>query len=134
MKVFLVFWFFFCAGWGYIVAFLIPPGQGAFSMAPFPSFVAGALTLFMIMATELWRRTHQKALPPSISLKPWNMPMGLPQFILVTFFFSGLWGVFFALFLGAPSIAHPVYVLSLSSGGLVGLLLAYRVFRARFVA
>ena len=130
-----VFWFFFSAGWGYLMSESFPGAEQRSLAEALGALPLSALTIVMIMAVELWRMgPNRKALPPSLSLKPWNMPVGIPQFVMITFLFSSIWGLVFAFIRESGAVEQPLFFLSLSVGGLAGLLAVHHLFRARFVA
>jgi hypothetical protein len=122
MKRFYVIWFFFCAGWGYIMSAFRGFADDDSVYGWLAMATAGAITSFLLLSIELWRLpAGVKVLPPSFSLKPWSMPFGLPTFIFVAFLFSSVWGLAFALALMEHTAEQPVQILMLSLGGLVGL-------------
>jgi hypothetical protein len=130
-----VLWFFFCAGWGYLMAESFPGIEQRSIVEALLALPLGALTVLMIMAVELWRLAPGgKLLAPSLSLKPWNMPVGVIQFVSVTFLFSSIWGLVFAPMRTSGAIEQSLFVLSLGVGGLVGLFAFHHLYRARFVA
>jgi hypothetical protein len=131
MKRFYIFWFFFCAGWGYLTTTFPPDMAPPISRLP-ATVVLGAISAMMLLAIELWRGS--KLSRPSLGLLPWNQPVGLILFVALTFLFSGLWGVLFASVSPSGVIEVPIYVLSLSGGALLGLLGCFRVFPSRFQA
>src|SRR5262245_50089431 len=101
MRWFYAFWFFFCAAWGSLLA---QPFPGGFEARSVPLAVAslpvGAITFFLALSVELWRLGANRKVPkPSLTLKPWNMPIGFTVFILLTFLFTGIWGVAIAAIL-----------------------------------
>lgn len=134
MRRFYVFWFFFSAGWGALFAKL-PSTPLPILPVALASFAGGAMTLFLLIAVELWRmKPEEKSLPLSLSLKPWDIPLGLSLFILLTFLFSSVWGLGLAFFIADAQFLEPTRILFISSGGLFGMWGACRVFSSRFVA
>ena len=136
MKRFYVLWFFFCAGWGYLMAEPLPEGFAprSISMALATAPVA-AVTFFALLAFELWRHGPNHKLPrPSISLKPWQMPLGPAIFVPITFLFSGMWAVMFAAVRGNGQLPEAVHFLLLGAGALIGVWGVHRVFPSRFAA
>jgi hypothetical protein len=134
MKRFYVGWFFFSAGWGYLMAqpFADVPPRPA---ADIPlAFLSGAITAALLLGIEAWRARPGKLPAPRIELKPWHMPTGLMQFVFVTFTFSGLWGVLLGTLLTTGDVKEPLFVLMMSLGGLAGMLGIYRGFQSRFAA
>ena len=92
-----------------------------------------ALTFFGLLALEVWRvGRHRKLSSPSIALKPWDMPIGLFQFVFASFLFSSIWALGFALVRDGIYLAPPVQYLGMSVGGLIAIYAARRVFPARF--
>jgi hypothetical protein len=135
MKRFYAFWFFFCAGWGYLLAQFPPSDNHTTALMVVGSFLGGIFTLFLLMAIELWRiPSGRQIVGPSLTLKPWNLPFGIPMFVLITFLFSSIWGVLFGFLVPAMSASHPAQFLSLSIGGLLGLRLSTHVFASRIAA
>jgi hypothetical protein len=136
MKRFYVFWFFFAAGWGYLIAEPLPPGFAPRSIPmAFASFPVGTLTVFLILAIELWRLgPNKKALPPSLTLKPWTMPFGMVMFVLMTFLFASTWGILFSMLRVDGQITEPLHFFCLSVGGLVGIWSVFRALPSRFAA
>lgn len=135
MRRFYACWFFFCAGWGYLMAQFSSEAGGNSVLAMVGSLPAGVLTLFILMSIELWRLPPGKRVPgPSLDLKPWHLPFGIPVFVFVTFLFSSIWGLLIALAVPDSFLFYPAQMLMLSAGGLVGLKLASHVFSARIAA
>lgn len=134
MRFFYVVWFFFCAGWGYLIADFpesdAPPwGQvvGSFPLA--------LLTFGGLYWLELRRLLPgQLAQPPSLKLKPWNRPTGLMLFIGLTFVFASLWGVVIAAIGDLPGLRIAVNFLMLGAGAVVAIFACRRIFPARFDA
>lgn len=134
MKRFYVFWFFFSAGWGYLMSepFLDTPNPRTLVMV-LASFPAGAITFLLLLSVELWRLGPTKKLsPPSLALKPWHLPFGLATFVVLTVLFSSVWGVVFALAKANGQVFEPLHFFMLSAGGLLGMWAAYRIFPSRF--
>lgn len=133
MNRFYVFWFFFCAGWGYLMAQPIPnatvPQSLGLALASFP---ISAVTFFLILAIDVWRSRPRKLTRPSFALKPWNMPAGGALFVLVTFAFAGVWGILVAAILDQAIVVQALQFFLLGLGGLVGVWSAYYVFPSRF--
>lgn len=135
MKRFYVFWFFFCAGWGYLMAGFSPPENYNPIIMVVGSFVVGALMFFLFTAIEFWRVPNgRKIIGPSLKLKPWSLPFGIPVFVLITFLFSSIWGLPFAILISSMSVSHPAQFLSLSTGGLLGIYLSTHVFSSRIAS
>lgn len=133
MRRFYVFWFFFSAGWGYLMSQRFPGVEPKTTAQIAGGLPAGALTIFLLLSLEAWRTRPQKLLPPSVDLKPWQMPMGVTLFVLLTFLFSSFWGVLFGLLLSGSDFREPLFMLLVSAGGLTGVWGAYRAFRTRYV-
>lgn len=134
MHLFYIFWFFFCAGWGYGLATF--PAYAAPSPAvmllTFPSAVLG---FFVLFAYELRRLPDGKlAAPPSLSLKPWNRPTGLEMFVSLTFTFSALWGIGIAQAFGYSGLYYSLHSLALGTGGFVATYICHRAFPSKFAA
>ncbi|EYC52782.1 hypothetical protein AZ34_03890 [Hylemonella gracilis str. Niagara R] len=131
MRIFYMFWFFFCSGWGYLVATF--PAEAApplsQSLVPFPVAMA------MAMAFTWWesRGIKSRKLPaPSLRLKPWDLPIGLMVFIGLTFTFTGIWGVALAIGFGLSSPTQALYFLALGLGFAIGCYTASRLMPDRF--
>ena len=133
MKRFYVFWFFFSAGWGFLLSRSLgdTPREVAEILLAFP---LGALTSAMLLAIEAWRARPGKLPAPRIELKPWHMPTGVMQFVLVTFAFASLWGLLFGMLLAGSDVRQPLFFLLMSVGGLAGMLGVFRGLRSRFAA
>src|SRR5687768_10321605 len=132
MRRFYVFWFFFSAGWGYLMSQPFPgfePKAAAHILGALP---LGALMTFVLLGIEAWRMRPGKLPAPRIELKPWQMPTGVMQFVFITFLFSGFWGVVFGLLIASSDFREPLFVFLLSVGGLVGIVGIHRVFQTRF--
>lgn len=98
------------------------------------SFPLAAVTSFSLIALELWRYPNHKLPRPSIHLKPWQMPLGCVIFVSISFMFSGVWAVVFALAQGGGQLPEAVHFLLLGSGFFIGVWGVLRVFPARFAA
>jgi hypothetical protein len=134
MKRFYIVWFFFCAVWGYLSTQMSSAFTPAVAQAS-ATFAVGAISIFVLIAIEIWRAGPSSTLSqPSLSLKPWNQPVGLMLFVLLTFLFSSIWGLGISVLSPTEALLAPLYMFSLASGGLVGLSGAHRVFRSRFRA
>jgi hypothetical protein len=134
MKRFYVFWFFFSAGWGYLMS---QPFSGVETKTAAHILLAlplGALTAAMLLAVEAWRMRPGKLPAPNIELRPWHMPTGVMQFVFVTFMFSGAWGVFFGAILASSDFREPLFFLMMSVGGLGGIVGVHRALHWRFAA
>jgi hypothetical protein len=133
MKRFYVFWFFFSAGWGYLLSQPFPGAQHQVAEILL-AFPLGALTAAMLLAIEVWRARPGKLPAPRIELKPWHMPTGGMQFVFITFAFSSLWGLLFGILIAAGDVRQPLFFLMMSVGGLLGMLGTYRGLQSRFAA
>lgn len=132
MRAFYIFWFFFCAGWGYLSATF--PAEHSPSL--FQAVIAFPVALAMSTAL-LWyelRSTPTGALasPPSLTLKPWNRPIGLALFIGLTFSFAGIWGSVMALSFKLPSPLVAFQSLAAGAGLAGSCLVAHRLFPHKF--
>ena len=136
MKRFYVLWFFVCAAWGHLVAQPFPDDFGPRSLAmAFVTLPVGALSIFMLLAFELWRHgPNYRAPRPSLSLKPWSMPLGPAVFVPISFLFIGVWAVAFAIARDNGQLPEAVHTLFLGGGALLGVWGVYRVFPSRFAA
>lgn len=129
MRIFYVFWFLFCGGWGWLMAmFPVQPGDSIYSsLLAFPLAVVflGGLVSF-----ELYRRKFRpENACLNINLKPWEQPLGVLQFVLLTFLFSSTWGLGFSVSQSATPFV-PLQALGMSVGGLTGAWAACRVYRS----
>lgn len=134
MRSFYVFWFFFCAGWGYLSA-TFPSDHSP----PWPQVAVAlpaALTLSIVILWLELRRlpTGQLATRPSLNLKPWNRPMGLSIFIGLTLAFSGFWGLGMSWAFNLPSPVVAFQFFAMGAGLTGGIYAVYRIFPAKFVA
>ena len=134
MKRFYVFWFFFSAGWGYLMSQPFAGAEPRTATHILAALLLGALTAALLLAIEAWRARPGKLPAPRIDLKPWHMPTGGMQFVLVTFMFSGFWGLIFGLTLEAADFKEPLFYLAMSIGGLLGILGVHRALQSRFAA
>jgi hypothetical protein len=132
VRAFYVAWFIVCAALGFALA--------GFEEAHAPSwaFVAvcfpGAVLLWVAMLTYgLYRMPPgQLAQPPSLRLRPWDVPVGFQLFVCLTFVFGALWGVAFCVLAGLPGLRVAVHSLALGLGGLVALFVCRRALPAKF--
>ncbi len=135
MKRFYKFWFFFCVGWGYLMSQPLADAETKAALHMTHVLAAlplSALNVALLLAIEVWRARPAKLPAPNIELRPWNMPTGVMQFVLITFFFSGAWGLLFGIALGSNDFRVPLFFLMMSIGGLAGLLGFHRAFPSRF--
>lgn len=132
MRAFYVFWFFSCAGWGFLSA--------TFPAEDSPSWIRVAASLPAMLLTtiglhwmELRNIPHERLVSrPSLKLKPWNRPMGLAMFVGLTFLFSGIWGSGISL-VSDPSHTHlSLQFLAMGAGVVGGCYVAYRLFPSKF--
>ena len=65
----------------------------------------------------------------SIDLKPWQHPLGIIQFVTITFIFSAIWGIGLSMLPQGTNVLYPLRMLSLASGSLLGAWAACRVYR-----
>lgn len=137
MKRFYRFWFFFCVGWGYLMSQPLsgPETIDALHMTHvLAALPLSALNVALLLALEVLRARPAKLPTPNIELRPWNMPTGVMQFVLITFVFSGAWGLLFGIALGSNDFRVSLLFLMMSIGGLAGLLGFHRAFPSRFAA
>jgi len=134
VRLFYLFWFFVCAGWGYLSATF--PSQHS------PSWTSAAITLPAVLVISvgfLWVELQKLppgtfALPPSLLLKPWNRPAGAALFIGMTFLFAGLWGAAMCLALVLPSPLVALHFFAIGLGSVAGCFAAHRLFPEKFSA
>lgn len=132
MRVFYTFWFFFCAGWGYLSA--------TFSLEDSPHWTHAASTFPIALAMSIgliWLELRKLPLGrmtsrPSMQLKPWNRPIGLLLFVGFTFAFSGLWGLGLSFLsnLSSPGVAFQF--LAMGAGTVGGCYYSFRLFPNKF--
>ncbi len=80
MRIFYIFWFFFCSGWGYLLATFPNENAPPFLQvaATFPAAFATTLVLIWLEVSRL--PNAEEASAPTFRLKPWNRPMGMVLF------------------------------------------------------
>ncbi len=134
MRIFYALWFFFCSGWGYLLAGFAEsdaPQWGQLAL----SFPLALLTCIVLFWLELRRLPHgQFAERPSLDLKPWNRPTGLLLFIGLTFVFTSVWGVGIAAFAQMPGLRAALHFLSLGAGTVAAVFVCRHAFPAKFGA
>ena len=64
----------------------------------------------------------------NIDLKPWQQPLGIIQFVTITFIFSAIWGIGLAMLPQGTNVLYPLRMLCLAVGGLLGAWAACRVY------
>jgi hypothetical protein len=134
MRSFYVFWFFFCAGWGYLSA-AFPTEHSPLWPQAAAALPAALIMSIVILWLELRRLpTGRLATRPSLNLKPWNRPMGLAIFIGLTFAFSGFWGLsmYWVFNLPSPNVAFQFFAMGAGLTG--GSYAIYRIFPEKFAA
>ena len=97
---------------------------------PVAIFFLGLLAFFALRTTSVPAERARL----SIDLKPWQRPLGILQFVTVTFIFSAIWGIGFSASSQNANVYYPLRVLALATGGLLGTWVACRVYRATHVA
>lgn len=129
MRGFYIFWFFFCAGWGYLMA-TFPTHDAESLMHVLITFPVA--TFFGAIVTYVGLRGK----PPSaansrlsIDLKPWQQPLGFIQFVTITLVFSAIWGIGLSMLPRGRNVVYPLFMLSLATGSLLGAWAACRVYR-----
>jgi hypothetical protein len=122
MRRFYVFWFLVCAVWGYLL-FELSAEEPKYSLLQTLAVLPfSALCWFALLGIELWRLGPNKKVPaPSISLRPWNMPIGTAQFIFISFTFISAWAIAFVLVRQTGFIQQPLQYLAMSLGGLIAI-------------
>ena len=134
MKRFYKFWFFFSAGWGYLMSQPLPGAETKSAMHILAALPLSALNVALLLAIEIWRVRPGKLPAPNMELRPWNMPTGVMQFVFISFIFSGMWGLLFGATLASGDFRLPLFFLMMSVGGLAGLVGFHRAFPSRFAA
>jgi len=132
MRVFYAFWFFFCAGWGYLSATF--PSEHSPHLMHAASVFPIALTMSIgLLWLELRKLPAGKvASPPSLQLKPWNRPIGLFLFIGLTFAFSGFWGLGLSSLFNLPSPGVALQFFAMGTGTVGGCYFSLRLFPNKF--
>lgn len=129
MRAFYVFWFFFCAGWGYLMS-TFPHHDGDSLLNAFLTLVLaiffGGVGTFLVLRSKAISAAHASL---NIDLKPWQQPLGMIQFGSITFIFSAIWGIGFFMLPQASNILFPLRMLFLAAGFLFGAWAACRVYR-----
>jgi hypothetical protein len=134
VKHFYPFWFVFCAGWGYMFANFpddpqLPRMEGSpGDIVTFIAISACAFGAIVYVALRFPPKPLESA-RFGIDLKPWDQPLGVLQFVGVTFLFVGLWAALFLLLdMGVrPDLA--TFILATSTSLLLGGLIGARVYR-----
>ncbi len=132
MRTFYAFWFFFCSGWGYILASFAESDAPTWGnlVASFP--VALLFSVVMIWLELRTLPAGRLADQPSLKLKPWNRPTGLILFVGLTFVFASLWGVAIALAANMSGLRASLNALSLGAGAVGALIVCRHAFPAKF--
>lgn len=132
MRKFYVFWFFFCAGWGFGMSGFpesdaLPWGQLA------ASFPIGVLSFVVMLWFELRQLPPGRfADQPSLSLKPWNRPTGMLLFGGLSFVFASLWGVAIAVVADLPGLRVALQFLSLGASVVAAIFVCRYAFPSKF--
>jgi hypothetical protein len=134
MRTFYVFWFFFCSGWGYLLA--------QFQESESPTwgqvvvlFPAAFLFSFLLVWLELRRlQGGERAQRPSLALKPWDRPTGMALFGGLTFMFASLWGVGFSVVGGMSGVRVALHFMAMGVGLVTATLASYRLYPERYSA
>jgi hypothetical protein len=132
MRVFYVFWFFFCAGWGYLSA-TFPSEHSADwlrAATALPAAFATSVGLLWLDLRKLPAGTL--AMRPTLRLKPWNRPIGLVLFIGLTFAFTGFWGIWMSLIANLSSPGVALQTLAMGTGLTGGCYVACLIFPNKF--
>lgn len=132
VRAFYVFWFFFCAAWGFLSA-TFPAESSPGWMQVVVALPAMLLTTLGLHWMELRKLPHGRLVSrPSLKLKPWNRPMGLAMFVGLTFLFSGIWGSGISLVSNASSLRVALQFLAMGVGLIGGCYVACRLFPSKF--
>ena len=135
MRRFYIFWFFFSCGWGYLMSQpSLADAEKITALHILSALPLSALNAAVLLAIEVWRARPGKLPAPNIELRPWNMPIGLMQFVFTTFIFAAIWGLLFGITLVSGDFRLPLFFLMMSVGGLAGLVAFHRAFPSRFAA
>jgi hypothetical protein len=128
MRAFYVFWFFFCAGWGYLLL-TFPHHEGDSLLNVLLTLVLavlfGGIGTFFVLRSKSVSAANVGL---NIDRKPWQLPLGMIQFVTITFVFSAIWGVGLSMLLPGTNVLYPLRILSLAVGGLLGAWAACRVY------
>jgi hypothetical protein len=131
MRRFYLLWFPFCSIWGYLLAtFPVNIVEKTTGGSAVGLFLVCALTFgLLIFAVLLFSSATPQSARLHVDLKPWDEPLGVFQFVFVTFVFMGLWSTPLALLLPSARADLGQFILAMSTGGLVGGLLASFLYR-----
>jgi hypothetical protein len=130
MRIFYTVWFFFCAGWGHLLS-KFPHQEGdtfalAFLAFPIAIFTMGLMAFFGLRSKSV----PAEGARLSVDLKPWHQPLGILQFVCITFVFSAMWGIGLSMWSQGGNVIYAGQVLAMASGGLLGTWGACRVYRS----
>jgi hypothetical protein len=130
MRRFYLLWAPFCSIWGYLFATFPTSTVERMTGKVAGLFLVCTLTFgLLIFGALLLSSAPPASARLHIDLKPWDEPLGVFQFVFVTFMLVGLWSL--ALSFALPSARNDLgqFILALSGGGFVGALLASAVYR-----
>jgi hypothetical protein len=132
MRIFYLFWFFFCGVWGYLLPLAAAENEKSIldALVSFPV----ALIIFGLMAFFAMKSAKIGASDAHISLdiKPWKRPLGTFVFVPISIIFISAWGVCFSVFRHKKGLVGTIEVLAFASGLLLGTWLACRVYRNKY--
>lgn len=132
MRWFYAFWFFFCSGWGYLLA-TFAESDGPSLGQLFASFPVALLTFVVLFGVSLYRLPlGRRVQRPSLDLKPWNQPTGFLLFLALTFVFSSFWGVGIAVAGQLSGLRVALHFLALGAGALAAIFVSRYVFPSKF--
>lgn len=128
MKRFYPFWFLFCAVWGYLSAgfpqeilrISASDASGMFLVS------TASFYLLVLLLSKLVPASSPRGTRFNIELRPWDDPLGIFQFVFVTFIFVGFWGVALSLVVEHAHRDFALIALAIGAGGLLGGIVATR--------
>jgi hypothetical protein len=132
MRYFYSFWFFFCSGWGYLLTTFTEEHAPSWPIAFLTLPIALVSSIFILWLDLSKHSADQLASPPSMSLKPWNRPIGMLMFIGLTFTFSSFWGFAITALLNQGSNRLILQFFSLGAGAIGGCYAIYRIAPTKF--
>lgn len=128
MKRFYLAWFLLCSVWGYLSQGF-PADVIRSSVKDVPVMLLGSMASFFaltLLLCRLSRSASDRGMRFGIDLRPWDDPLGVFQFVFVTFIFVGFWGIALSLLLVPGRQDFALLALAIGGGGLLGGIAATR--------
>jgi hypothetical protein len=132
MRIFYLFWFFFCGVWGYLLPLAATENEKSIleTLMSFPLALIGfGLMAFFAMKSA---KINSSEAHIRLDIKPWKRPLGTFVFVPISFVFISVWGIGFSVFLHKKGLLGTIGVLALASGVLFGTWFACRVYRNKY--